>query len=332
MGIRRRLPSRWWAVTAHLSPAEADLAAWSLGRDGSAGIELEEPGADDERSRGGPVRLRAFFSTRAAATGAARALRRELQSWRESVRPAGADERADTGRIVVEPVTVDPRAWREAWRQTLRPVRGGGIRVSGRPARRRSGSRVKRDSLGPDGLLHLVIPPGMAFGTGHHPSTQQALWALELAMRGTLSPGPVVDIGTGTGVLAIAARRLGAERVVAVDRDPEAVRAARDNAGLNGVRSLVLRVGSVEQALREVGTGGAALVLANLVAETLVELAEPLARLVRPGGWLVGAGIVEEKAPDVEAAFAERGLVPEERGVWSGWAWVSARRPVEVAS
>ena len=331
MGVRRRPASRWWTVTAHLSPAEADLAGWLLARDGSAGIELEERRTDDGTGEG-VARLRAYFSTRAAAAAAARGLRGALRAWRASVRPAGTKEGAAPGPIVVEPVTVDPRAWREAWSRTLRPVRVAGIRVSGRPARRRSGDRAGRPSPGPYGLLPLVIPPGMAFGTGHHPSTQQALWALELAMRGNPPAGPVVDIGTGSGVLAIAAWRLGAERIVAVDRDPEAVRVARANARLNGVRSLVLRVGSVEQAAREAGTEGAALVLANLVAETLVELAEPLARLVRPGGWLVGAGIVEEKAPDVEAALAARGLVPEERGVWAGWAWVSARRPVEVAS
>lgn len=327
---REKTP-RWWRATLRLVPAAAEMAAWLLGRQGSSGIELEEGGRGDWGAQDGRLTLRAYFPTRAAALRAVRAVSQELREWQQQA-GLGPEVSETQGAEAVEPVEFDVSAWRRAWARTLRPVRVGGGWIAGRsrgvtaldrlpaPGRSRPGA----------GLYRLLIPPGMAFGTGHHPSTQQALWALELALKRMGRPATVVDIGTGTGVLAMAARLLGADRVVAVDIDPLALRAARENARLNGLGGITFRVGSVEQAAEAAGWASASVVAANLVAETLVELAAGLARLLVPGGVLIGAGIVEEKAQDVAEAFEAQGLATEALGAWSGWAWVSARRWTEV--
>lgn len=301
--------SRWWSLELRLPPAAADMAVWILGRQGTRGVVVEE--AD------GSCRLVAYFPGRAAARAAAGAVEEGLAAWS---RELGGDG-ASVGKPALRAVEADLGAWRRAWAQALRPVRVGGIRVA---ARGRPGGGAGHE------ILRIVIPAGMAFGTGHHPSTQQALWALELAAAGGGLGETVVDVGTGSGVLAVAARRLGAGRVVAVDVDPLAVEAARANVRRNGVGRVTVRAGSVAEAAQAVGQAGASAVVANLVAEALVELAEGLAGLLRPGGLLVGAGIAQEKAEAVQAAWRARGLIVEEVGVWGGWAWVSARRPAEV--
>lgn len=315
----------WWRTAVELAPAQADAASGLLSRFDTSGMELVEG-----RPHAGPGRcvLFAYFSRRPEALRAAWALSRALAGFA----PFGSGSRkarpVHGAPVRVEPVAVDPAAWRRAWRQALQPVRVGGMVVGPRPP----GRRGRRDpgAAGRDGVHRLAIPPGMAFGTGHHPSTQQALWALELAMAAGGRPAVVVDVGTGSGVLALAARLLGARRVVAVDVDPVAVRAARENARLNGVRGVTFRVGSVEQAAREVGWGVAAVVAANLVAETLVELAPELARLLAPGGTLIGAGIAEHRTDEVARAWQEQGLTVEAVGWWGGWAWVWACRPAGV--
>ena len=328
--------SRWWRATLQVLPPADEMVSWLLCRQGSSGVEVEETGRAHPGEPDGRVTLRAYFSSRAAALRAARAVSLALREWWQQVGPepegGGEGVGPDGGSVRVEPVELDVAAWRRAWAETLRLVRVGGGRIV---ARGRGAPSAVRKAGPPGGaprtgLYRLVIPPGMAFGTGHHPSTQQALWALELALKRTTGPATVVDVGTGTGVLALAARRLGAGRVVAVDVDPLAVRVARENARLNGLGGIVFRVGSVKQAADAVGWGAASVVAANLVAETLVELAEDLARLLAPSGVLIVAGITEERAEQVAEALEAQGLVTEALGWWSGWAWVWARRPAEV--
>jgi ribosomal protein L11 methyltransferase len=150
------------------------------------------------------------------------------------------------------------------------------------------------------GRIPLVVDPGQAFGTGTHESTRLCLAALEeIAAAGTL-PRRVLDVGTGSGILAIAAWRLGAPHVVAIDSDAEAVRAARRHAQLNAA-PLALMVADGASALQPAGFG---LVVANVAAPFLCNRAAELAGLLAPRGLLVLSGLLSEDREAVCEAYA----------------------------
>ena len=196
--------------------------------------------------------------------------------------------------------------WNSAWKADMRPVVVGRVTVIPPWLDPPAGSD-----------LVVVIEPGMAFGTGHHETTTGCLAALqELDLHGRR----LIDLGTGTGVLAIAAALLGAADVVAVDHDPEAVAVARRN-----VRSHDVAVDVREASAADV-TEPADVVVANLVTDTLIELAGPLQRLLRPRGTLIASGASIERAGEVAAALAAAGLTARSR---SGrqWAVLIAHRP-----
>jgi ribosomal protein L11 methyltransferase len=173
------------------------------------------------------------------------------------------------------------------------------------------------------GEVVVELDPGMAFGTGLHPSTQLSMIAIEDELR----PGwSVLDVGIGSGILATAAALLGARSVDGVDIEPVAVRAARENAERNGVASIV----RVEHG--SVGDGGPFtgeydLVVANIIARILVELAPALAKAVRPGGRLILGGIIDVKEGSVRAAFDDQGLTLLRREQREDWVVLVLQKP-----
>ena len=145
----------------------------------------------------------------------------------------------------------------------------------------------------PEALV-LVLDPGMAFGTGSHPTTRLCLEWLER----TLAPGAtVLDYGCGSGILAIAAAKLGAAEVTGVDIDPQAVRAAEENSRTNGVQARFI------DSARQI-EGQFDIVVANILSNPLKALAPALCALVRPGGQLVLSGILVEQTDDLTSAYA----------------------------
>ncbi len=166
----------------------------------------------------------------------------------------------------------------------------------------------------------ILVNPGRAFGTGTHESTRLCLRALADAFR-EASPQRVLDLGTGTGILAVACALLGASEVTGVDDDAEALESAREHAVKNGVR-LDLRLGDGGRALE---AGRYDLVVANLTAPLLRERAREIARLARPGGRLVLSGLLAQEAPSVVAAYAASGAVTE--AVDGEWASLVFRVP-----
>jgi ribosomal protein L11 methyltransferase len=174
----------------------------------------------------------------------------------------------------------------------------------------------------PDEIV-VELDPGMAFGTGLHPSTQLAMIAIEDELK---SGDRVLDVGTGSGVLATAAALLGAGAVDGVDIEPVAARSARENANRNGVGAVVhIEQGSVGDG--EPFQGQYDVVVANIIARILIELADSLAKAVRPGGTLVLGGIIDVKEAAVRERFNETGLWLARRETCEDWVSLVLRRP-----
>jgi ribosomal protein L11 methyltransferase len=194
--------------------------------------------------------------------------------------------------------SVDDADWTEAWKAGYVPQRIGRVVIV---------PSWLDEPIGPDEVA-LRLDPGMAFGTGLHPTTRGCLTLLQ-----EISPMPsvVLDVGSGSGILALAALRLGAERAVCYDTDPLAVAATVANAAANDLADRVTaQPGSLPP--KPVGEPYP-LVIANLVAAVLVELAEPLAAHTAAGGILLASGIIESRADEVLEALTGTGLALEGR-------------------
>jgi ribosomal protein L11 methyltransferase len=220
--------------------------------------------------------------------------------------PALPDLRAAAGGALVEVATSEVADdWDERWKAFHHPVRVGDllVRPPWAPAR--------------DGLLDIVIDPAQAFGTGAHPTTRLCL---ELMLE--LDPaGALVDLGCGSGILAIAAARLGWAPVLGLDHDLEAVRAARDNAAANGASVQVRR----HDMMRDGPAPGAPTVLANLLRPLLLRVAKD--GFAGPGpDALIVSGLLADEGDEVAAAFAVHGLREDARRQDGDWVALLLRR------
>ena len=175
----------------------------------------------------------------------------------------------------------------------------------------------------PPNRVAVRLEPGLAFGSGRHPTTRLCLEHLAAAPPEGLD---VIDYGCGSGILAVVAAALGARRVIAIDIDPQALQATTENARANGVSDRVSAVAA--EMASSAAVGPASLVLANILADPLMTLAPRLADLTVPGGDLALSGILETQAADVAGAF--RGAFDMRVGARSeGWARLDGRRREE---
>ena len=209
---------------------------------------------------------------------------------------------------------VEEADWADAWKAYF-PVMRVGRRLVIRPTWRRH-RRAPEDVV-------LALDPGMAFGTGLHPTTRLCLAGVEaLADRGVLAGTRVLDVGCGSGILAIAALKLGAASAVGLDTDPIAIEATIANARRNAlVRRLRAREGSLPS-----GEAPFDVVLANLIAGLLVPLARGLTDELRRGGVLLASGIFAHREGDVRAAFEAAGLKVRGRTAEGDWVALEAIR------
>jgi ribosomal protein L11 methyltransferase len=203
--------------------------------------------------------------------------------------------------------------WAEAWKGHF-PVMRVGRRLVIRPTWRRHRRRP--------GDVVLALDPGMAFGTGLHPTTRLCLAALETtADEGRVEGARVLDVGCGSGILAIAALRLGAATASGLDTDPIAIEATEANARRNGLSGrLAARQGSLPS-----GEAPVELVLANLIAGVLVPLAARLRAELRPFGTLIASGIFIDREKEVRSAFEGAGLDIVDRIAEGDWVALTAR-------
>ncbi len=215
---------------------------------------------------------------------------------------------------LVAPREADDEDWARRSQEGLQPVTVGRITIAPSP----SDPAASGAKLPPPDTFTIVIAPSMGFGTGHHATTRLCIQALqELDLRGAV----VVDAGTGSGVLAIAARLLGAADVLGIDDDRDAIQSASENLERNsGVTHVRFEVGD----LRTAPLPEADVITANLTGALLIRVADLLLRTAKPGGSIIVSGLQTHERDDVVRAFAKA------RVVWQGtedeWGGIMFRR------
>lgn len=233
-----------------------------------------------------------------------------------------ADIGCDVGKLQLR--AVEERVWEREWLRDFKPMRFG----------ERLWIQPSHAVVDEPGAVVVELDPGLAFGTGTHPTTRLCLEFLDAAQAegAALPSGLVVDYGCGSGVLAVAALKLGAARALVHDIDPQALVATGDNAGRNGIADRLQPHESGETlAVAAQEAGGADLVLANILAGPLCELAPRLQSLLKPGGTLVLAGLLDEQADEVAAAYAPGMTLSVWRSL-EGWSCLVGRTSAVTAA
>ena len=262
-------------------------------------IELGSPGVALQTSPAGKGRRKesilAYFPNPSSFAGPEKRIRKFLAALVPSGEPFSF-----RWRVLRE------ENWAEKWKVNFKPLHATGRIVIKPPWEKYREGKEE---------IVIVIDPGMAFGTGTHPTTQMCLQAMEERIPSFPRPPSLLDFGTGSGILAIAAQKLGAGRTWAVDTDPVAVRCARENAAANRLnRRIEFRTGSAEGLRSRFD-----MVMANLLPQELLKTAALLARRVSSGGVLVVSGILRGQKKEIAAAFAEEGLEIESAREKKGW-------------
>jgi ribosomal protein L11 methyltransferase len=267
-------------------------------------------GVVEETLLAGPARLRAFFPVGAGTD----ALAVRVDAYLAGLRALG---HAAGPRARVTPVA--DADWASAWREHFRPVPvGRSLLITPPWEPPPAGERIV-----------LAIEPGRAFGTGHHGTTATCLELLE-SLIAAEHPARALDLGTGSGILAIAAARLGVGEVLACDSDPDAVTAADANAVRNGVGT---RVRAIVEDVATLTSPPAPLVLANLLAAAHRTFAARYTALVAPGGALVAGGLLDAEAHEIAEVLAAHGFRREASRSLEGWTSLALRHaPIHAAA
>lgn len=252
--------------------------------------QFGRPASVHTNSESGAIRVNIFLSSRPAWFSR----RPRLLAAICQLRDCGLN----TGPTRASLARLPPQDWAQSWKRHFRPIEIGSrllLKPSWSKLQPRKGQEI------------VVLDPGLSFGTGQHPTTHFCLHQL-VACRRPGESQSLLDLGTGSGILAIAAARLGYAPVVALDVDPEAVRVARANARRNGVGN---RIRFLHQDLRRLSArspGKFSIVCANLISNLLVEHKQKLINRLQPEGILILAGILRSEFPSVQCAYEAAGL------------------------
>ncbi|HSV85285.1 MAG TPA: 50S ribosomal protein L11 methyltransferase [Levilinea sp.] len=301
--------AHWIEISMTVDPELAEAIAEVLSRFVVNGVAVERDvvynDAEDAGTPAGPIRVYGYISTKSHAAEKRKQIEEAL--WHLSqIQP------------LPEPTfrTLPDEDWMAVWKQHYHPIPVG-ERLLVLPAWVEKGDPAR---------ISVHIDPSMAFGTGTHPSTQLCMELLEKYVR---PDQPVIDVGCGSGILSIAALKLGASQALAVDIDQEALRATGENAARNGVLERVeIESGSVKEIDNQrFSITHAPLVVANILASVIMGLFnDGLSRLVEQDGVLIMAGILEEQADLVEQTAREHGMEFVERRSSGDWVALAYRR------
>jgi ribosomal protein L11 methyltransferase len=294
----------WLEVSLTVNGELAEAVADVLARFAYSGVMMEQgvkyTDEEDAGTPTGPITVRAYL---------------EMNDQIEETRRKLEESLYYLGRIQPLPAAsyreIADQNWMESWKQHYKPILVG-ERLVIVPA--------WMDSPDPDRIA-IKIDPGMAFGTGTHPTTQLCLELMEKLFL-TCHPSGVIDVGCGSGILSIAALKLGASSALGVDIDAGSIVNARENANVNQVGDeLILEVGSVQEILEgRFAFRKAPLVLANILAPVIVRLFEiGLAALIDENGAIILSGILQEQTQSVIEAAQAKGLRVNERKQMGDW-------------
>ena len=304
---------QWAEVSVDTSHEATDLVSEILQELGAAGVVIEDPALLNEYIRSGLwdyTDLKESEETEVVRVKAYWALDEELEGKLQhlAVRLDGlASNGIDKGAGAVSWKAVADEDWAETWKEFFHTEKIGARTVI-KPTWEEYEAKA--------GEIVVELDPGAAFGTGQHATTSLCIRALEDLVR----PGMTVfDVGTGSGVLAIVAAKLGAKRVEAVDFDPVAVRVARENVRQNGAEDIVHTERS--DLLKSV-EGEADLIIANIIADIIVRLFGEVKGSLAAGGTMLLSGIIEDRLADVVEAAGRHGFAVEKIEQEMGWAAV----------
>ncbi|WP_338551980.1 50S ribosomal protein L11 methyltransferase [Paenibacillus sp. KS-LC4] len=253
------------------------------------------------------------------------ALKAELVAPIEQLREFGIDP----GDYEITSQMVDEEDWATAWKQYFKPLKVSET-LTIKPT-------WEEYEAGPNEKI-IELDPGMAFGTGTHPTTSLCLQTLESVIKGGEE---IIDVGTGSGILAIGACRLGASRVLALDLDPVAVSSATENVRLNGLEQQVeIKLSDLLGVLGGKGARGAVgsnettavsvpvdLVVANILAEIIMLFIDEVYEALKPGGLYISSGIYKNKEELVQQGLVKAGFIVEETRRNEDWIVFVARKP-----
>ena len=303
---------RWLELTVQAHPEAIESVSELLSRYAPGGVAIEEPielldeGQEYRVLSGQPVKVRAYLPI----DGKEEEVRQRVAEglWHlSSLGPQFVGE--------LQTRIVNEEDWANAWKDYYH-VTHIGRRLVIRPS--------WRDYTPRDDEVVIELDPGMAFGTGLHPTTRMCLEQVEQRVR----PGMrVLDAGTGSGILALAAARLGAASVYCIDNSSVAVESAAANAAVNQLServSVVLGVLDDAEATRLAGQFD--LVLANIIARVIGSIAAYLARVLTPGGILIAGGIIEERRHEAEQPLLDAGLNLVEQVMIDDWVTLIMQR------
>lgn len=304
---------QWAEVSVDTSHEATDLVSEILQELGAAGVVIEDPALLNEYIRSGLwdyTDLKESEETEVVRVKAYWALDEELEGKLQRLAARLDDLTAhgiDKGAGAVSWKAVADEDWAETWKEFFHTEKIGARTVI-KPTWEEYEAKARE--------IVVELDPGAAFGTGQHATTSLCIRALEDLVR----PGMTVfDVGTGSGVLAIVAAKLGAKRVEAVDFDPVAVRVARENVRQNGAEGIVHTERS--DLLKSV-EGKADLIIANIIADIIVRLFGEVKGSLAAGGTMLLSGIIEDRLPDVVEAAALHGFAVEKIEQEKGWAAV----------
>ena len=261
---------------------------------------------DLEKAMAGKSRITFYLLANDTGYGKLGEVRVALQKLKES--------RDDCGTLLLSMENIQDADWETSWKKYYKPLEIGD-RLLVVPQWETEDPKVRASSRVP-----LILDPGLTFGTGSHATTRLCLTALEKAIQ---CGERVLDLGCGSGILSIAALRLGAAEATAVDIDDKCLTVAYDNAALNGIGkdTYTVKVGNVltDEAMRAELGGGYQIVLANIVADVIIGLAPMVRSMLAPGGLFLCSGIIDTRAEEVADKLRTAGLEIAETHSAEGW-------------
>lgn len=329
----------WHEVTVLASEPSQEMVSHYLYECGAAGVSIEESWDPDKprdtslgqwydrplnHIRPGYAEIKGYFAFDTDVEQVVAQMREALASLPEYG--------YDAGDYAISVAQVDDEDWADAWKKYFKP-----LQISGRLTIKPSWE----DYTPREGEIVIELDPGMAFGTGTHPTTALCLRTLESVIRGGET---VIDVGTGSGILAIGAAKLGAARVLALDLDPVAVSSASQNVALSGLSDVIeVRKSDLLGILKErehAGQDGenalalkvqppVDLVVANILAEIILQFTEDVMQVLKPGGIYIASGIYKNKEEAVAAGLREAGFTIMDRAREADWIAFVARKPKE---